>query len=197
MKCDTNVNRFCKAAFFHLFNIRRIRKFLTHETAQILINSFVTSRLDYCNSLYYGLPANQLNKLQRVQNAAARLICNVSRFDHITPTLKDLHWLPVKFRIDFKILLIVFKALHGLAPDYISELITIKPPSSYSMRSNSKLLLQKTTLKTLPTLGDRSFGCAAPNLWNDLPSCIQQADSIGSFKKLLKTHLFRKSYCNF
>ncbi len=196
MKCDTNVNRSCKAAFFHLFNIRRIKKFLTHETAQILINSFVTSRLDYCNSLYYGLPANQLNKLQRVQNAAARLICNVSRFDHITPTLKDLHWLPVKFRIDFKILLIVFKALHGLAPDYISELITIKPPSSYSMRSNSKLLLQKTTLKTLPTLGDRSFGCAAPNLWNDLPSHIQQADSIGSFKKLLKTHLFRKAYCN-
>jgi hypothetical protein len=93
MKCDTNVNRSCKAAFFHLFNIRQIRKFLTHETAQILINSFVTSRLDYCNSLYYGLPANQLNKLQRVQNAAARLICNVSRFDHITPTLKDLHWL--------------------------------------------------------------------------------------------------------
>ncbi len=78
----------------------------------------MTSRLDYCNSLYYGLPANQLNTLQRVQNAAARLICNVSRFDHITPTLKDLHWLPVKFRIDFKILLIVFKALHGLAPDY-------------------------------------------------------------------------------
>jgi hypothetical protein len=196
MKCDINVNRYCKAAFFHLFNTRRIRKFLTHETAQILINSFVTSRLDYCNSLYYGLPANQLNKLQRVQNAAARLICNLSRFDHITPTLKDLYWLPVKFRIDFKIQLIVFKVLHGLAPDYISELITIKPPSSYSMRSNSKLLLQKTTLKTLPTLGDHSFGCAAPNLWNDLPSRIQQADSIGSFKKLLKTHLFRKAYYN-
>ncbi len=188
LKCDTNVNGSCKAAFFHLFNIRRIRKFLTHKTAQILINSFVTSRLDYCSSLYYGLPANQLNKLKRVQNAAARLICNVSRFDHIIPTLKDLHWLPVKFRIDFKILLIVFKALHGLAPEYVSELITIKYPSSYSTRSNSKLLLQKTILKTLlPTLGDRSFGCSAPNLWNDLPSRIQQADSIGSFTKLLKT----------
>ena len=72
--------------------------------------------------------------------------------------------------------------------------LSIKLPSSYSMRSNSKLLLQKTTLKTLPTLGDRLFGCAALNLWNDLPSRIQQADSIGSFKKLLKTHLFRKAY---
>ncbi len=108
-----------------------------------------------------------------MQNAAARLICNVSRFDHITPTLKDLHWLPVKFRIDFKILLSVFKALHGLAPDYISELIPIKLPSSYSMRSNSQLLLQKTAIKVLPTLGDRLFGCAAPNLWNDLPSLYQ------------------------
>ena len=90
------------------------------------------ARIQYYG-LYYGLPATQLNKLQRVQNAAARLICNVSRFDHITPTLKDSHWLPVKFRIYFKILLIVFKALHGLAPEYISELITIKPPSSYSI----------------------------------------------------------------
>ncbi len=144
----------------------------------------------------FPLQVCTLRLVNYYENFAMITTCNVSRFDHITPTLKDLHWLPVKFRIDFKILLIVFKALHGLAPDYISELITIKPPSSYSMRSNSKLLLQKTTLKTLPTLGDRSFGCAAPNLWNDLPSHIQQADSIGSFKKLLKTHLFRKAYCN-
>ena len=119
----------CQAAFFHLFTIRRIWKFLNHETVQILVNAFVTSRLDYCNSLLYGLPATQLNKLQRVQNAAARLICNIARFDHISPILFELHWLPIKYRINFKILLITYKALHGLAPNYITELITVKPVS--------------------------------------------------------------------
>ena len=104
MNLNTHVTKYCQAAFFHLFNIRRTRKFLNYETVQILINAFVTSRLDYCNSLLYGLPATQLNKLQRVQNAAARLICIISRFDHITPNLIELHWLPIKYRINFKIL---------------------------------------------------------------------------------------------
>ena len=85
---------------------------------KVLVNSLVISRLDYCNSFLYGLPAIHLNKLQRIQNAVARLIRNTSRFDHITPTLVDSHWLPVKSRIDFKLLLIVLKALHGLAPYY-------------------------------------------------------------------------------
>ena len=84
LKMDLHINKCCKAAYFHLFNIRRIRKFLSHDTIQILLNASVTSRLDYCNSLLYGLPANQIHKLQRVQNSAARLICNVNRFDHIT-----------------------------------------------------------------------------------------------------------------
>ena len=103
LKLDSHINRLCKSAFFHLYNIRRIRKFLSPETTQILVNAFVTSRLDYCNSILYGLPATELYKLQRVQNSAARLICNVGRFDHISPSLKTLHWLPIKFRIQFKV----------------------------------------------------------------------------------------------
>ena len=82
-KLDTHINNICKAAFFHLFNIRRIRKCLSMECTKILVNAFVTSHLDYCHSLLYGLPNNQLHKLQHVQNAAARLNCNVSQFDHI------------------------------------------------------------------------------------------------------------------
>ena len=113
MTMVTNISKCSSAAFFNIFNIRRIRKFLTYETAKILVNSLVLSRLDYCNSLLYGLPTVHLNKLQIVQNAAARLISNTSRFDHITPTLINLRWLPVKYRIDFKLLLTVVKALHG------------------------------------------------------------------------------------
>ena len=85
------------------------------ECTKLLVNAFVTSRLDYCNSLLYGLPNNQLHKLLCVQNAAARLICNVSRFDHITPSLYFLHWLPIFYRIQFKILIFIFKAQNGLA----------------------------------------------------------------------------------
>ena len=194
MTMVTNISKCSSAAFFNIFNIRRIRKFLTYETAKILVNSLVISRLDYCNSLLYGLPTVHLNKLQRVQNAAARLISNTSRFDHITPTLINLHWLPIKYRIDFKLLLIVFKALHGQAPDYLIELIKIKSPSNYNIRSNREFLLEQPSVKTLVTLGDRSFTSAAPVLWNSLPSYIRETNSVDSFKRLLKTYLFRKAY---
>ena len=181
MNINTHVTKCCQAAFFHLFNIRRIRKFLNHETVQILVNAFVTSRLDYCNSLLYGLPATQLNKLQRVQNAAARLICNISRFDHISPILFELHWLPIKYRINFKILLITYKALHGLAPNYTTELITVKPLSRCNLRSDGALFLQRPTIKGLATLGDRSFALAAPTLWNELSTEIRHANSLRPF----------------
>ena len=104
-----HVTKTCSAAFFHLHNIRQIRKFLSHEATETLIHAFVTSKVDYCNSLLYGLPAYQIAKLQRVQNAAARLIFKDSSFCHITPLLRQLHWLPVHYRIIFKILLIAFK----------------------------------------------------------------------------------------
>ena len=102
LKMDTHINNICKAAFFHLFDIGRIRKFLSITCTKILENAFVTSCLDYCNSFLYGLPNNRLHKLQRVQNAAARLIRNVSRFDHITPSQYSLHWLPIIYRIQLK-----------------------------------------------------------------------------------------------
>ena len=103
----THVTKTCSSAFYQLYNIRRIRKYLSRESAETLIHAFITSRADYCNSLLYGLPKCQLNELQRVQNAAARLIFNASQFCHITPLLVQLHWLPVIHRItDFKILLI-------------------------------------------------------------------------------------------
>jgi len=90
----------------------------------------------------YGLPKSRIVKLQRVQNAAARLAMNISKYSHVTQALQDLHWLPVCTRIHFKILLLVFKAIHGLAPPYISDLRTVKPKSSYDLRSNSSLLLE-------------------------------------------------------
>ena len=167
---NTHVTKCCKASFFHIFNIRRIRKFLTRETTQILVQALVISRLDYCNSLFYGLPSTCLRKLQSVQNTAARLITNTPRFSHITPVLSSLHWLPIKFRIQFKILLLTFKILNNQAPPYLKELVTLKVPTKYHLRSHTdNLLLQLPRKKTKKTLGDRSFEIAAPTLWNEIP----------------------------
>ena len=159
-----HINRTSSAAFYHIYNSRRIRKYLTKECTETLIHAFISSRLDYCNSLLFGVPDCHLHKLQRVQNAAARLVVQESRFCHITPLLKSLHWLPVKYRIVFKILLITFKAIHGLAPAYISELISVRDATGrHNLRSNNGLRLNHSSCKSLATLGDRSFHVAALN----------------------------------
>ena len=181
---DTNlslVTKTCKAAFYHLHNIRRIRKFLTVDSTKVLVHAFIMGRIDYCNSLLHGLPTTHINKLQRVQNAAARLICSTPRFSHITPVLYSLHWLPVRFRIIFKILIITFKAIHGQAPDYICNLIRVKNPSLYGLRSNSQVLLVPPSTKTKKTLGDRAFSAAAPSLWNKLSCAIREEDNFNNF----------------
>ena len=124
-----HINKTCKAAHFHIHNIRHIRKFLTKEATQTLVHALVISRVDYCNSLLYGLPAVHVAKLQRLQNSAVRLISHTFRFHHITSVLKSLHWLPVKYRILFKVAILTFKILHGPSPDYLKELVTIKENS--------------------------------------------------------------------
>ena len=132
---NSHVNNPCSNTFYYLYNIRRIRKYLSRRSTETLIQAFVSSRVDYCNRLLYGLPAHQLNKLQRVQNAAARLIFQESNYCHVKPLLYNLHWLPVKFRIDFMILLLTYKAINGLAPFYLQELVTLKRACKYELRS--------------------------------------------------------------
>ena len=120
-----------------MYNLRRIWKYLSQESVQTLIHTLIYSRIDYCNSLYLGLPDYQIQKIQRVQNAAARLVYNAGKYCHITPLLFKLHWLPIRERILFKILLITYKAVHGHAPNYIKDLIKFKIPGKYNLRSNS------------------------------------------------------------
>ena len=130
LSSDKQIASTCKSSFYYLYDIRKIRKFLSPSSCATLVNAFITCRIDYCNSLYYGLPAYQIAKLQRLQNAAARLVSLTPRFSHITPVLADLHWLPVRFKIRFKILIFVFRVIHGLAPSYLSDLISIRTQSS-------------------------------------------------------------------
>ena len=123
---SVHMTKICSAAFYHLYNIRKIRKYLTKECTETLIHAFISSKLDYCNSLLYGAPHYLLQEMQCVQNAAARYIFQGSKFSHVTPQLRSLQWLPVTQRIHFKLLLIMFKAIHGHAPSYISDLISVR-----------------------------------------------------------------------
>ena len=131
-------------------------------------------------------------KLQRVLNASARLIYCAPKSNHITPLLRELLWLPVCYRIEYKILLLTFKVLHDMAPDYLRQLISVLPPSKYDLRHNhdSGILLASPKDRTKITLGDRSFSCVALRLWNLLPSTMPSICSLNTFRNRLKTFLF-------
>ena len=141
-------------------------------------------------TVLYGLPTIHINKLQRVQNAAARLVTNTPRICHITPIWEDLHWLPIKYRIEFKIVLLTFKCLYGLAPQYLVDLTAVATQSRYNLRSGNATLLVPAKARCLPTLGDRAFQSAAPKLWNSV-----QAE-ITSFNRALKTFFFLSQLFN-
>ena len=140
MSVPSHFNKTGSSAFYYIYNIRRIRKYLSRSVTESLVHAFITSRIDYCNSLLYDLPNSHIMKLQRIQNAAARLVTGTPRFCHVTPLLFHLHWLPISYRIKFKILLLTFKCLYGQAPNYLIDLITIKKQSRYSVRSSQMSL---------------------------------------------------------
>ncbi len=124
----THIKSVTKSAFFHIRNISRLHPSLSDSVAETLIHSFVTSRLDYCNAILYGVPNKTLDRLQHVQKSAATVLTQTKSWQHITPTLKQLHWLPVKFRITFKLLLLTYKSLHTLAPPVLNGPPPCSPP---------------------------------------------------------------------
>jgi hypothetical protein len=167
LNMDAHVQRLCQTSVAQLMNIADIRRCLTQDAAEKLIHAFVTSRLDYCNALLFGVSAASLQKLQRVQNMAARILTRTRKNEHITPVLRHLHWLPVEYRVQYKIVLMTYKALHNEAPDYISDLLCVRVPGR-TLRSSARddLVVPRTRLKRY---GDRAFSVAAPRLWNALP----------------------------
>jgi hypothetical protein len=192
-----HVSNMCKSATFSLWRLSRIRHLLNQSATERLIHAFITSQLDYCNSLLYGIQDYQLLKIQAIQNSAARLVTRVHKMDkhHITDILCTLHWLPVKLRVQFKLLCIVFKCIYFVtSPTYLKELLSIRQQGSYSLRSDTAVTLVRPTIRTLKSYGDRSFSISAPLLWNNLPHTIRSITDFDTFKSRLKTHLFRSYY---
>ena len=172
--------------------IRKIRPYLTQDTAATIVNALVTSKLDNHNGLLYGVPDYLIRRLQLVQNNAARLVTKTKKYDSITPVLKGLHWLPISFRIEYKILLLCFKILNGLAPRYMEEILAVYVPKR-TLRSSAMglLIVPKMNYKKY---GYRSFSFCAPHLWNSLPMQLRDHMSVSTFKTNLKTYLFKKSF---
>ncbi len=140
LKMNTQINHVVKSIFFHLRNLAKMKSCLTFKRLEIAIHALISSRLDYCKSLYKGISQASILRLQKVQNAAARLLMNIKKREHITASLISLHWLPVQYRIDFKLILLVYKSLHGLAPTYLSELL-IKYRSGRTLKSTTQTSL--------------------------------------------------------
>uniref|UniRef100_A0A8C5G3G3 Reverse transcriptase domain-containing protein n=1 Tax=Gouania willdenowi TaxID=441366 RepID=A0A8C5G3G3_GOUWI len=189
---NSHIKQTSRTAFFHLRNIAKIRSILSQGDAEKLVHAFVTSRLDYCNSLLAGCPSKSLKTLQLVQNAAARVLTKTRRRDHITPVLASLHWLPIKYRIEFKILLLTYKALNGQAPVYLKELVVPYNPPRTLRSQNAGLLVVPFISKS--SIGGRAFSYQAPLLWNHLPTTVRGADTLSTFKVRLKTFLFDKAF---
>ena len=183
-----HISSVCKTSYYQIRQIRQVRSSLDRNSAIVLANSLVSSKLDYCNSLYYGLPAVSLDRLQKVQNSLARVVVpSARRHHHITPILHELHWLPIRQRVDFKIASLTYKTLLIKQPSYLFELLTPYVPTR-NLRSLDKHLLTVPDIRSAN--GRRSFAFAAPTIYNSLPLQLRSCQSLSLFLSGLKTHLF-------
>lgn len=197
---STQLGNTIKSSVFYLRQLKSIRRCLPTDSAKTLVNALVVSRLDYCNSLYAGLPNVHLNRLQGVFNTAARLVYSATKYCHITPLLRDcLHWLRVTERVEFKICLMVYKALNGLAPSYLTDLcvrdnLTQRQLTLRSAKSDASNRLIEPSRTNTSKFGDRAFNALGPHSWNNLPNCLRSESGFEVFKRKLKTYLFTRGY---
>lgn len=179
-----HINTITSSAYSYIRKLKGIRQYVSQKDIEILVNAFITSRLDMCNCLFFGLPKASLAKLQKIQNAAVRVIFKLRKRDPVHEHLISLHWLNIEQRIVFKVLLTTFKCLNDMAPLPLTSLLHIK--------DNSTLLLEVNTFFPSIELGRRAFRYFAPRLWNSIPTDLRVISNVDTFKAKLKTFLFTK-----
>ena len=179
---DNHVTKLVSECWYHIRNIQKIRRYLTTDELKKLVHAVISSKIDYCNSILYGVKASTISKLQTVQNEAAKVICRPRPGSTISDqAFEELHWLKIKERIVFKMLLLVHKFFVGKAAHYFVDYLLVKCPA--------KRLLYTNFMDTVS--GRRSFYYASPRLWNHLPEKTRLEDDAEKFKKLLKSALFQ------
>jgi len=191
----THVQRTASSCFAALCQLRQIRRLVPTATFQTLTVALVNQRLDYGNRTLVVIPAYLTRRLQSALNAAARLIFHLMHSDHVTDALVSLHWLRVPGRIQFKIAVLTYRALHGDAPRYLEPFTsTADVPGRRALRSagTSRLVVPSVRLSTV---GSRAFPVAAAQIWNSLPEHIVSAPTLQSFRRHLKTFLLQQSFC--
>jgi len=169
---------------FHLSQLRQLKRHVSRDTLWQLVSAFILNRLDYCNSLLYGLPSSTIAPLQRMQNAAARLVLGLSPRDHVSSALQTLHWLPIHYRIQFKIALLMYNALAGRCLEYIKDIVALVASNPGRQQLRSDVIVPRCRTK----FGSRAFSVAGPEVWNRLPQSVRLADTVRQFRRLLKTH---------
>ena len=187
------ISNLCRNMIFQLQKISSIRPYLTEEAAKTLVTSLILSKLNSCNSLLAGITKENMSRLQSIQNHAAKLIKGKKKYDHVSPLLKELHWLPVAYRIDYKIALIVFKCINNLAPLYLQKMLTLYQPNRALRSSNDKFILEKPKYN-YTSYGGRSFPFYGPFVWNSLPFNLRSMNNIDTFKRNLKHHYFLQAF---
>jgi len=189
-----HVNSVCRSAYYQLRQLRPVVCSLSADAARTVVQAFVSSRLDYCNSAMYGAADGLIRRLQAVQNAAERLVTGTQRRNHISPVLRQLQWLPVRQRV-ITLAVLVFKALQCLAPRYRADdcqLVTDAGRRHLSSSQSATCVLQRTNTR----FSDRVFRLVGPSVWNSLPADLRHPDiSLGQFHRALKTFLFNR-FCS-
>ena len=180
-----------KAIYYHIRAFRHIRHTLKVDTAKSVTCALLGSRLDYDNSILFGTSAKNLAKLQCLQNSVARVVMRSNRRSQSLPVLKQLHWLPVKYRIDFKIAVLTYKLRTTSEPMYLSNLISIYEPRWF-LRSADAQLLQTPRVRTV--IGSRAFRSASHMIWNALPHDLRSSQSLLTFRHKLKTFYFKLAF---
>ena len=196
LSLQSHVSAICQSANYEIRKIAAVRPFLSVEATKKLVCAFVLSRLDLFNSLLCGCDKKFTDQLQLVQNNAARLIMRTSRRNHISPVLRDLHWLKIKERIDYKLCTLCYGFFVNDCPSYFSSLLTKYSCPRPNTRSSTDSRLLKSFSRDVNrvTHGERTFSFCAPLIWNSLPFDIRHKPSVESFKVALKTYLFRRSH---